>query len=166
MSVIPFPYNLIVAGVAVAAIVATTFAFTRGVYVAKLDVLKAQYTQAGKDAQKQQDDLQIKDNYVTKEANNEIVSQLANAKLNADRLSNDSLRPLEVCHNHIPVVASLPTAAGSGESKAAPPSATVEQIAIDPTILDDIIKSGVDNIDALLIISKWEETLKAVEASK
>lgn len=168
MSVIPFPYNLIIAGVAVLAIVLTTFAFTRGHYVAKYDVLKATYTQEGKDFQKTQDDKQIQDNYVTKEANDALKTHDALASANADRLSNDALsQPLKVCAGHIPNPPSNPGTTTSDSSKGAGTvSATLADISINPTLLDDILASSIDNTQALIIISKWEDQMKLLEQSK
>jgi hypothetical protein len=165
MSVIPFPYNLIVGAVAVLAIVSSTFFATRGHYIAQYDMLKAQYTQAGKDAQAAQDKIQISENYITKEAANEISTQLAAAaNTHVNSLLNDTnIDSIQLCSSRIPIPAGLSAATPSGESTA--PAAPVE-VAIPSNELNDVLTTAIDNVDSLLILTRWEDSMRALEATK
>jgi hypothetical protein len=167
---------LIKAGAIIAivlAIAGTTWFASKAHYVGQFDALKAEIQQQAKDEQKSNDAIDVKNNYITKEAYEQTQTELANATGNINdlnnRLRNNSSSTIvsrnvssgEGCTIKSGVVSNGPGVDSSkGQSPKVEGSVTArtstETVStIDTLVLSDVLQTGIDALNAEIIWRSW-----------
>ena len=147
------------------AIVGTTWFASKAHYVNQFDALKAEIQQQAKDEQKTNDAIDVKNNYITKEAYAEAQTQLANAgntinDLNS-RLSNSPgvitshLSSSQSCTNKLDAVSNGP-GVDTGKGQSTKVEGSVASISsMDTEVMRDVLQTGIDALNAELIWRGW-----------
>lgn len=145
------------------AIIGSTWFASKAHYVSQFVALKAEIQQQAKDEQINIDAINLKNNFVTKEAYNEAQTQLANASntigdLNKRMQQHPTIVTSQVsgtkgCTNQLNTNTDGPgTNSSTGQS---PELEGPTTSSLDTETLRDVLSTGIDALNAELIWRKW-----------
>src|ERR1035441_649806 len=166
MSIIPFPYNLAAAGAAAIAIAGTTFAFTRGHYIAQYEQEVAMVKQGAADDAARIAQQVATDKTITQEKQNEDAQNLSTYATTVASLSGLLNHPnhpvVSVCSNPSGTSGANPVANGPATTGSAGSTQGAQGtgISIDPTVLLNTIDTAISGTQAVL---DWRQFYSAMK---